>query len=122
MSRFGYVESFSSTKSLQECRQVAQEAIFSIGCKQVESDNTDAIGNIGRGWAIRLIGGFIAPRSWCPVKVSVAVRDMGDHRNIAIRAEENIGFGSLAGFERKMRWRCDDVGKDLTQFLKHRLM
>jgi hypothetical protein len=62
------------------------------------------------GWAIRLIGGIIAPVEWFPVKLSISIHDRDNQREVALRVDENFGFGSLLGVEKKMRGHCDDVG------------
>ena len=123
MSRFGYADSFSSERSAQECLQTARDSLSSIGCQPVAGSSAMEItGKVGMGWAIRLIGGLIAPATWFPVSLSVGVHDAGDRREITVRADENFGFGSLLGVEKKMRGRCDDLGIQISHLLRIRLV
>src|SRR6266540_5485249 len=122
MSRFGYADSFSSDRSAQECLQTAHDALSSIGCQPVAGQGgMEITGEMGVGWAIRLVGGLIAPATWFPVSLSVGIRDGGDRREVSVRADENLGFGTLLGVEKKMRARCDDLGDHIGRLLRARL-
>ena len=122
MSRFGYAEVFSSKRSAPECAEAARDVLSSIGCRPIASqDGTTFTGKVGMGWAIRLIGGLIAPATWFPVSLSVGISEGTDGRLVAVHADENFGFGSLLGVEKKMRARCDDLGEQITHLLKTRL-
>lgn len=122
MSRFGYADSFSSDRSAQECLQAARDSFLSIGCQPAAGQgDMEITGKMGMGWAIRLIGGLIAPATWFPVSLSVGVRDTGEQREITVRADENFGFGSLLGVEGKMRARCNELGNQIGRLLRTRL-
>ncbi len=122
MSRFGYEDVFSSKRSAQECAQAAREAFSTIGCRPTEGqDGTEFTGKAGMGWAIRIIGGLIAPATWFPVSLSVRITEGDAGRLVAVRADENFGVGTLAGVEEKMRARCDELGGRITHLLKTRL-
>ena len=123
MSRFGYADFFSSDRSARECLQAARDSLSSIGCQpRADQGGMEISAKTGMGWAIRLIGGLIAPATWFPVRLSVGSRDSGDRREIAVRADENFGVGSLLGVEKKMRTRCDDLGNQISQLLRTRLV
>jgi len=122
MSRFGYADSFSSKRSAQECAEAARHALSSMGCRPTAGqEGTEIEGKVGMGWAIRLIGGLIAPASWFPVRLSVSIRDGDDGRQVTVRADENFGVGSLMGVEKKMRERCDNLGNQISRLLRTRL-
>jgi len=119
MSRFGYRETFSSKRSAQECAKATLDVLASIGCNpHADLDGTEITGKVGMGWAIRLIGGLIAPATMFPVRLSVGISEGTDGRLLTVRADENFGIGSLLGVERKMRDRCDALGKQITHLLK----
>ena len=122
MARFGYANSFSSNRSVSECLQVARDVLASAGCKNVDGQGgAEITGTAGMGWAIRLVGGLMAPATWFPVKLSVSIVDAGDRREINVRADENFGVGSLLGVEQKMRSRCDELGNQINSLLVTRL-
>lgn len=122
MARFGYAEAFSSKKSAQECVEAARDALSSIGCRPISGQNAaEVTGRVGMGWAVRIIGGLIAPATWFPVKLSVGIRLGANRREVTVCADENFGFGSLLGIEKKMRARCDDLGNQVSHLLKTRL-
>lgn len=122
MSRFGYNDSFLSAKASQECLQAATEVLSSLQCRpSPNEEGTEIGGRLGKGWAIRLIGGLIAPEEWLPVRLSVGVRDSGDQRKVTIRVDENFGRGSLLGVEQKMRDHCDALGGEVSRLLRSRL-
>ncbi len=122
MSRFGYNDSFSSTKPAQECFKATCDALFLLGCHPVPNeDDTEITGKMGMGWAIRIIGGIIAPAKWFPVRFSADIYDKGDQRKIVISVDENMGFGFLLGMEKRLREYCDDIGSQLVRLIKTRL-
>jgi len=122
MSRFGYAGCVSSDRSPQECLQAVRDCFLAIGCQPGAGANDMAIsGKMGRGWAIRLVGGLIAPATWFPIRLTVSLHEKDGRREIAVHVEENFGIGSLIGIEEKARSRCDAVGQDLVRLLKHRL-
>lgn len=122
MPRFGYADSFSSQRSVEECVLAARDALTSVGCKSVVNrGEKEVAGKIGMGWAIRLLGGLMTPPNWFPVSVWVSVIDAGDRRDVQVHADENFGPGSLLGIEQKVRARCNDLGVQINQSLKSRL-
>ncbi len=123
MSRdIGYSDVFSSNSESQLCIQAAHEALTSLGCKpSAEENGAQVNGKMGMGWAIRIIGGMIAPATWFPVKLLVSVQDSGGQREVNVQVDENFGIGTLAGIKDKMQGRCDDIGSQLSSVLKERL-
>lgn len=123
MPGFGYVDFFSSDRPAQECLQAARESLSSLGCRKVAAqDAMEVTGKVGMGWVVRLIGGVLAPATWVPVSLFVGVRDLGDRREITVRADENFCIGSLLGVGQKMRARCDDLGNQIGRLLRSRLV
>ena len=122
MSRFGYAESFTTGRSTQECLDTARDALSTLGSRPEPSQNDMEIsGRIGKGWAMRLLGGLIAPVSWFPVRLAVSIHEEGGQREVSLRADENFGAGSLRGVEERTRKYCDDVGGQLSRLLRTRL-
>ena len=123
MSRFGYADSFSSEKSARDCLQAAQDSLSSIGCQpRASQGGMEITGKMGMGWAIRLVGGLLAPATWFPISLAVGIRDAGERREITVRADENFGVGSLLGVDQKMRTRCDELGNQISHLLRTRLV
>lgn len=119
MSRFGYADSFATGRSAQECLDAARDALVTLGCRPEPGRNDMEIsGRTGKGWAMRLLGGMIAPASWFPVRLSVSIHEEGDQREVSLRADEDFGSGSLWGVEQRMRKYCDDVGSQLGRLLR----
>lgn len=61
------------------------------------------MGKQGRGWLIRLVGGLLTPASWFPVTLSVTISERSADCQITVCVDENFGFGSLIGIEKKIR-------------------
>ena len=124
MARFDYRRSISVGNTIKECLASAEKALLLSGGSNVESLPTSAdevaklTCSVGKGWALRLLGVPLSPRSWIPVRLMVLISDKGTSRELTTIAEDDFGFGSLVGVEKKFRARCEDLEKQLAHNVK----
>ena len=124
MARYDYRRSITVTNTTKECFAAAEKAIRLCGGIIIESlptDKNEAVKltcSVGKGWALRMLGAFLSPRNWIPVRLTVLVVDTDTSREVTTIAEEDFGFGSLVGVEKKFRARCEELEKQLAHNVK----
>ncbi|MCE6959596.1 hypothetical protein LAZ40_11065 [Cereibacter sphaeroides] len=125
MSRFAYTGVQQTGLSLSPCCDAVEKAMRLAGCKSVErveqaSACVAFTGTTGNSLGLRLLGALLAPASWIPVRLTVKVEENSGTGELVIRtvAEENFGFGSLIGVEKKFRAHCELLEKQLAEAIR----
>ena len=124
MARFDYRHTIVVENTKKECLAATERALRLCGGINIESlptDSDDAAKltcGVGKGWALRLLGVPLSPRNWIPVRLTVLISDKGASRELTTIAEDDFGFGSLVGVEKKFRARCEELEKQLAHNVK----
>jgi len=120
MARFSYEQQLTSTADAPACQAAVVAELHTLAAR-IESTNGEIRARMGSQLRVRLLGGFLAPRSVYPLAVTVRVRDQGGQRIITVEVAEAFGFGTILGVEGRYRSHCEDVLQRLSQGIAARL-
>jgi hypothetical protein len=124
LARFSYEQQLTSTADVPACQAAVVAELQTLAARiesTAESTNGQIRARMGSQFRVRLLGGFLAPRSAYPIAVAVRVRDQGGQRIITVHVAEAFGFGTIRGVEARYRSYCQDVLQRLSQGIAARL-
>src|SRR5437660_741897 len=120
MARFSYHQELDTVADVPGCQTAVAAGLQALGAR-IEASNGETRARMGSQLQVRLLGGFLAPRSAYPLAIGVQVRDQGAQRTIATEVSEAFGFGTILGVEGRYRSHCQDVLQRLSREIAARL-
>jgi hypothetical protein len=104
-------------KSPEEILKIVTEFLVRKKAKLIEANPSRIEATMGSGLKTRFFGGMFVSEQTLPVKATLSMKKVAKETEVDATIEDNMGFGSRMGMERKYRDYIEDLLDDLEDVL-----